>query len=72
MSQCAELCYVKVVVLRLKAKSRCILGLLFPHWLIVVGVLLAMFGFVGLAFHRNKQTNAASNELRPQSRGKGN
>jgi hypothetical protein len=45
--------------------------LLFPHWLIVVGVLLAMFGFVGLAFHRNKHNDAPRKELRPQSSTKG-
>jgi hypothetical protein len=28
--------------------------MLFPHWLMVTGAVLAMLGFVGLAFHRNK------------------
>ena len=45
--------------------------LLFPHWLIVMGVVLAMFGIVGLAFHRNKQDDAPRKELRPQSRAEG-
>lgn len=45
--------------------------LLFPHWLIVMGVLLAMFGFVGLAFHRNKHDNAPQKGIRPQSSTKG-
>jgi hypothetical protein len=51
MPQHAELCHSQ--------RSRCTLSLLFPHWLIVTGVVLAMFGIVGLAFHRNKQDEAA-------------
>jgi hypothetical protein len=48
------------------------LRLLFPHWLILIGVLTSMFGFVGLAFHRNKHNDTHLKEVRPQSRAKAN
>ena len=30
-------------------------GLQYPHWMIVVGALLAMAGFVGFAFMKNME-----------------
>jgi hypothetical protein len=44
--------------------------LLLPHWLILVGVLTLMFGFVGLAFHRNSiMTRTENNPARnPEQR----
>lgn len=38
----------------------------YPHWLMIAGAVLVVFGFLGLAFSRNR--NAAHNE--PKANGK--
>lgn len=44
----------------------------YPHWMIVAGALFIVLGFVGLAFHRNRnpepEEEPAAKKLVPQDR----
>jgi hypothetical protein len=40
----------------------------YPHWLMVVGAVLVVIGFIGFAFHRNKAERISDNP-RPNGNG---
>ena len=58
-----ELCHSHKVATLTQTAKPVALKLLLPHWLIVAGAFLAMSGFVGLAFHRNKRGGGLQKNL---------
>jgi hypothetical protein len=40
----------------------------FPHWMMVAGAVMVTLGFVGFAFHRNR--NAKPDQKQPQMKAK--
>jgi len=41
----------------------------YPHWLMVAGAILVVLGFIGLAFHRNR--NAEPDHKSPEVKANG-
>ena len=72
MPHYAELCHSRKVSALIQSEKPVALNFLLFHWLIVAGAFLAMFGFVGLAFQRNRHGDAHQKNIGRDVGTKGN